>query len=102
MYFLPKQYRKSFRVPVRNPESEYKKIDIQFLEEIFCIKETRKIKNDQTFSVDAEKYIVTDRGNFSNGILEIRRYPESDKIRYFYRGNEVNVKKLSKYLDNVA
>jgi transposase len=100
--YLPNHYRKSFTVPVINPISEYTSIDPQILDEIFCVKETRKIKNDQTFSFEAIKYIVTDNGHYTNGIIEIRKYPENEQIKCFFRGNEVSFQVLDEYLKEVA
>lgn len=99
--FLPNQYRKSFTVPVRNPESEYTPIEGKFLNEIFCIKETRKIKKDQTFSFNGKRHIILNNGNYSNGILEIRIYPEGD-IKYFFRGNEIYTQLLDDYLKHAV
>ncbi len=57
-------------------------------------------KDDLRF--ESKKYIVTDNGHYTNGIIEIRKYPENEQFRCFFRGNEVNIQVLDEYLKEVA
>ena len=87
--FIPNQYRKSFTLHPRSEESEYYEVNAN-LDEIFTVKETRRISSGQTFSWDAKKHIILSDKNLSNGILEVRTYPEGHS-KFYYRGDEVVV-----------
>ena len=83
------KYRKSFLVSPRAEECEYNKVNVN-LDEIFTVKETRRITSGQTFSWNAKKHIILSDKNLSNGILEVRTYLDGSS-KFYYRGEEVIV-----------
>ena len=62
--YIPNKYRKSFLVSPRAEECEYNKVNVN-LDEIFTVKETRRITSGQTFSWNAKKHIILSDKNLS-------------------------------------
>lgn len=94
--FLPGMYSDRFTVPPQNPESAYEPLlPHTNLEEIFCLKDYRKIHNDHTISLDAQiyKFKPSDGISIAGHELEIREYPTRAK-RAFYRGQLMPLQKI--------
>jgi hypothetical protein len=86
--FLPGLYSDRFVVPPQNQESAYQTLIQNIdLDQIFCLKDYRKIYNDHTISLDAKIYRFkpADGLSIAGHEVEIRTYPSHAK-RAFYRG----------------
>jgi hypothetical protein len=106
--FLPRIYTDRFVVPPQNPESAYQPLlagtDLQ---QIFCLKDYRRIYNDHTISYGAHFYQLRPKDGISiaGHEVEIREYL-SQAWKIFYRGEELprqivkkGIKALSWYAD---
>lgn len=93
--FLPGLYADRFTVPPQNSQSAYQKLLPSIdLEQVFCLKEHRKIYNDHTISLDAKIYRFkpTDGISIAGHEVEIRTYPTRAK-RAYYRGELMTLQK---------
>jgi len=85
-YFIPLVWRKRFCINPAIGSNGFKPLNpILDLKEIFCIKETRLIKNDHTFHYESLTYEILNPGQFSlsGQELEIRSYPDGEKKFFF-------------------
>jgi hypothetical protein len=84
--YLPKYWHVQNTVVARENASRYRELKAhENLDEIFCIKHTRRIRSDQTVHFDNQLYKITDRqyGNFRKKEVTIHVY-EDGKISMFY------------------
>ncbi len=82
--YLPDIYRAKFTVPPISKDIEYTPIPAnKDLNEIFVIKYTRIIINNNTFSYDAQRYQINSPFSFSGMVVEIRIYQDSTVKFYF-------------------
>ena len=88
--FLPIYWNQKMTVEPENPISSYKNLPSHInLNDIFLIKEERKIKNDHTFSYKNKTYKITSNLQFSLAHRNIEiRISHRDKPPQFYFGNE--------------
>lgn len=73
------------------------------LENIFCIKEKRRVANDHTFSYEGEKYLITSDLKFSiyNHDLEIRT-DANQNMKVIFAGRELTFTKVKKGPTRIA
>ena len=98
--FLPQYWEVRNTVVARQPISQYRPLPVHTnLREIFCLKERRTIKNDQTFSHDGKIYrVVTDFGASLKGqCVEFRTYQDM-KQKVFFANRPVEIKEVDKPL----
>lgn len=99
-HFIPKTWNKKFALCERAQELAYRPLEeaqLAGLNEIFCIKEHRKINNDHTISYKGDLYQVTpfSSASLAKRTIEIRTY--CDLTQKFFFGNvELEVKKICK------
>lgn len=87
--FLPFTWQKKFTVPARKHESRYLFLPSSYdLNDVFCLKFTRKMGLDRTFSFRGNRYYVDPNPLFKNVHMkqvEVRVYDEDDWAA-FYQG----------------
>ena len=94
--FLPNQYRKKFTViPTISDSAFGHKYSEEYLNEIFCFKETRTIYNDQTFSYRGRKFKIIENFDCSRGVVEIRLY-QNKRIKFFFKDRPITVSGITK------
>jgi transposase len=73
------------------------------LENIFCIKETRRVANDHTFSYNGEKYLITTELKYSiyNHDLELI-IDAKNQMKIIFAGRELSYCKVSKGPTRIA
>ena len=88
-----KKHRENFAIEAKDQKLAFTKILPSInLDEFFYMKQTRKIKNDHTFSLGNIIYdIETYEKNLSGKEIEIRSYP-CGKVLYFVDDEEVRLK----------
>jgi len=91
--FIPTYWNQHNSVQAVDPEVKYRKIEIQedFLKEIFCLKESRKVKNNHTISWENHIIQLHPPAGMSlqNRHVEIRTYQDR-KISLFYNDIKIN------------
>ena len=88
--FIPEYWNKRLTVKPENPLSSYKVIPNNLnLDDIFVIKETRKVKNDHTFSYQGKTHKINDdlKVSLAHRRIEIR-ISNRDEAPQFYFGND--------------
>ena len=88
--FIPEYWNKELTVSPENPISSYSPLpDGLNLDEIFVIKETRKVKKDHTFSYKNKIHKIDSslKVSLAHRRIEIRTSNNSDSLK-FYFGNE--------------
>ena len=95
--FLADYWHSKNTVVPRQMESKYRRLseDID-LSQVFCLKELRKIKPNQTVSIDGDIYVIKDNARFGSlkGLqLELRTY-QNLKTAYFFAGQKVELEKI--------
>ena len=95
--FLPHYWKAKNTVLPRQPENKYRQLspDVD-LNEIFCLKEHRMIKSNQTISLDGTIYAIKDNSRFGSlkGLqIEIRTYQDLTQA-YFFAGQKVELVKI--------
>jgi hypothetical protein len=95
--FLADYWKLNNTVAPRIAESKYRARDNGIdLREVFCLKQFRKIKPNQTVSIDAEIYAIKNNERFGSlkGLeLEVRTYQDL-KESYFFAGERVELMKI--------
>lgn len=84
--FLPNDYNKNFKVIPSNLESCWRKLPANInLDEIFCLKHFRLVKNDHTYSYNGQIFKICSDLKYSitNQKIEIRVYLNGDMKVYF-------------------
>ena len=92
--FLPEYWNKKLTVKPENPISSYKPIPSNLnLSDIFILKETRKIKNDHTFSYQNKTYKIDNHLNVSlaHRRVEIRISSSSEPPQFYFGNEKLNV-----------
>lgn len=95
--FLPNYWNERLTVEPRMAKSQYLPVPTDInLDEIFCMIETRIVKQDHTISIDNVHYQITTSSSFSiaNRTVEVRTYIDRPMAIYF-NGNRCEVKKLT-------
>jgi transposase-like protein len=94
--YLPKYWQVKNTVVARDSSSKYRPLlASENLDEIFCLKFTRQIHNDQTISFEARKYKVTDReyGSLAKKDVSIHQYADGT-LGFFYGHLQLNCKEV--------
>jgi transposase len=84
--FLPNEYNKNFKVIPSNLESGWRPLPSNInLDEVFCLKHHRQVKNDHTYSFEGQIFKITSdlRHSIQNQKIEIRIYPNNETKVYF-------------------
>ncbi len=84
--FLSNEYNKNFKVIPSNLESGWRPLPSNInLDEIFCLKHHRQVKNDHTYSFEGQIFKITSdlRYSIQNQKIEIRIYPNEEMKVYF-------------------
>ncbi len=95
--FIPNYWEQNNTVVPKNPESRYQQISKEVdLNEIFCLKEYRRVKADHTFSLNGVTYLITSDLKYSihKQKIEIRTY-QNLKEKFFFAGKVLTVQDLS-------
>lgn len=96
--FLKDYWNEKLTVAPRNSKNSYRPLPEGVnLDEVFCKKDYRKIRNDHVVLIDNETYVVTPPDAFSlaGRQLEIRTYPNL-KWKAFFAGKEIQIRKIEK------
>lgn len=95
--FLADYWHSKNTVAPRQMESKYRILSEGIdLSQIFCLKEIRKIKPNQTVSIGGDIYVIKDNARFGSlkGLqLELRTY-QNLKTAYFFAGQQVELEKI--------
>lgn len=93
--FLPQSWNERFTVQPRERISKYRELsDWVDLNEIFCMKDTRKVGLDHTFQWNGGRYQITNPpGCLNNQEVEIRTYQDLTQ-RIFFANHELMVQKI--------
>lgn len=95
--FLPSYWNSKNTVVPRNPQCKYRKLcPTTDLTEILCLKDWRKIKPNQTISLEGKTYVIKDQewfGSLKGLSLEIRTY-QNLKTAYFFAGKKVEIEEI--------
>ena len=101
--FLPNEYNKNFKVIPSNLESGWRPLPSNInLDEIFCLKYYRQVKNDHTYSFEGQIFKITSdlRYSIQNQKIEIRIYPDAAmKVYFAERELDVEVHHISPKID---
>lgn len=95
--FLPNYWNVRNTRDAQNTESQYRKISPKLdLDNIFCIKETRKIAQDHTFQYKSKKYAIQSRSvtSWAGYEVEIRTY-QNGQWSVYYGSRCLSIKELS-------
>jgi len=87
--FLPK-FNKNFSYPAREKDKAYMELK-ENLDDIFCIKEDRKISNGNTFSWNSKVYIVDEEQSYKFRTVHINTH-YSGEITFDIMGKRINVR----------
>ena len=96
-HFLPNYWNERLTVEPRTSKSQYRSVPLDIsLDEIFCMIETRIVKQDHTISVGNIHYQITPPSSFSiaNRTVEIRTYIDKPMAIYF-NSKSCDFKKLA-------
>ncbi|MBF0208527.1 MAG: ISNCY family transposase [Oligoflexia bacterium] len=101
-YFLPNEYDPKFiKTPTSN-QSNYKVNFRNDLKEIFCKKEYRTIKSDQTFNYASDTYLINKfMGNLKGKLVQIRTYQDGS-IQFFWADKILDVIKFDGRISEAA
>ena len=84
--FIPSFWHKHIKVMSRNIVSEFTTVPEHInLDDVFVLKEYRKIRNDHTFSYGNKFYLIESplKHSIAKQEIEIRKYRDDDFIAYF-------------------
>ena len=84
--FIPSFWHKHIKVMSRNIVSEFTTVPEHInLDDVFVLKEYRKIRNDRTFSYGNKFYLIESplKHSIAKQEIEIRKYRDDDFIAYF-------------------
>ncbi len=96
--YLPHLHNPKFQVQSENPNPAWRAIPTHIsLEDIFCIKEKRKVGRDHTFSFEGDSYLITTDLKYSiyNHDIELR-IESNGKMRAIFAGKDLTYKKIEK------
>lgn len=103
--YLENDHNKKFKVLARNLEPAWRAVPGTIdLNEIFCIKERRSVKNDHTYSFEGRLYKITSelKHSIQNQKIEIRTYLDgSQKVFFANRELEVSQHHLQPQISGV-
>ncbi len=94
--FLPQEYTPKFTVVPENLVPAYKPVPSQIeLKEIFCLKESRLVKRDHTFSWNSQIYRIESALKYSiyKQKIEVRTYQDLS-FRFFFAGKPIEVSEV--------
>jgi hypothetical protein len=92
--YLPNEYNSKYTVTPKSLKTNYKEVPEHIdLNEIFCLKEYRTVRNDHTFSWNSElhKIISPVRYSIAKQKLEIRTYQDLT-WKVFFAGKPIEIK----------
>jgi hypothetical protein len=92
-HYLENEHNKKFKVIPKNIEPAWKSLSPSIdLNEIFCIKEYRQMKNDHTYSWNGQTYKITSDLKYSiqGQKIEIRTYLD-ESVKVFFANKEISV-----------
>jgi transposase len=84
--FLPNDYNKNYKVVPSNLESGWRKLPADInLDDVFCLKYTRSVKPDHTYSFNGQVYRIKSqlKHSIQNQKIEIRIYPDKTSHVFF-------------------
>ena len=92
--FIPGYWNKNLTVEPEDPVSSYRPIpkDIS-LEDIFVIKEYRKVKKDHTFSYQGKTYKINNplEASLAHRKIEVRKSSQGHQTQFYFGDDELNV-----------
>lgn len=92
--FLPNYWNQKLVVRSQNPESFYRAAPpLAELQEIFCLKEARNVKNDSTISWEGVTYVVAAGPEVIGRQIEIRTYADG-KTQATFIGQRVELRRV--------
>lgn len=94
--YLPNRHNKKFRVQPFSQISAYRPVPPHLdLNEIFCLKDHRRVARDHTFSWKGKFYLLhlPDQVSIHKQKIEIRTYPDCS-WSVFYRNQELRIEKI--------
>lgn len=97
--FLPR-FNKAFSYPARDSKKAYTTND-KYLDNIFCIKENRKISQANTFSWQGQVYILQEEKNYKFRTININTHYDG-RITFDIMGKTVKVVTNMESLQNIA
>lgn len=98
--FLP-AYNAQFSVSPRNPETAFKPVPKEkSLQNIFCIKEIRKVSAGQSFSYGGETHLVEKTQDYRFRTVHILSF-EDGKVEFEIHGRKVQVTKIKRDLSDL-
>jgi transposase len=95
--YLPHMHNPRFAVQAENMQAAWRPIPLnQKLEDVFCIKEKRRIAKDHTFSYEGEKYLITTDLKYSiyNHDIEIR-IDQNANMRAIFAGRDLTYVRIT-------
>ena len=94
--FLPDYWNKRLMVEPENLDSEYRPLSSQLnLDEIFVIKEYRKVRKDHTFSYNGRTYLIDSLLDFSIACREVEvRTQEKGVFQVYFAGKKLCVSEV--------
>lgn len=102
--YLPHMHNPRFAVLPESNVPAWRPIMLnQKLENIFCIKEKRRVARDHTFSYEGDKYLITTDLKYSiyNHDLELRFDAEA-RMRVIFAGRDLEYAKITNCLKRIA
>lgn len=95
--YIPHLHNPRFAVQAENTAPAWRAIPSHInLEDVFCIKENRRVANDHTFSYQGEKYLIETDLKFSiyNHDIELRTTPDG-KTKAIFAGRQLTFTKIT-------
>ncbi len=102
--YLPHLHNPKFSVQAQNANPAWRPIPSHIkLEEVFCIKERRKVARDHTFSFKGDSYLITTDLKYSiyNHDIELR-IDSKDNMKAIFAGRDLTYKKIEKCPKKIA
>lgn len=96
--YLPHLHNPKFSIEPENQTAAWRPIPLNLkLEDIFCIKEKRRVANDHTFSYEGDRYLITTNLKYSiyNHDIELRIDAER-KMTAIFAGRVLSYTKITK------
>lgn len=97
--YLPHLHNPKFSVQAESAKPAWRPIPSHIrLEEIFCIKEKRRVARDHTFSYQGDTYLITTDLKYAiyNHDIELR-IDSKDMMKAIFAGRNLSYKKIEKY-----
>ena len=93
--FIPR-FNKNFSYPARESKKAYMQLNHN-LENIFCVKDKRKVGNGNTFSWNGEKYVIEEEKNYKFRTININTH-YTGEITFDVMGKDISAELYSRIL----